>query len=103
MKTGYVLMALVTFLAMMAIFLSQIMPVIKCLLLLLVVGLVWREVRSSKAFINEHNMLHEAIITRYLCFVRVKDGDNSQYLPISRLDLSKESFRRLKSVLNARK
>lgn len=38
--------------------------------------------------------LSAAVVTRHLCFVRLHD--KSSYFPISRLEFSKEDFRRLK-------
>ena len=117
MKTFYGLLLLMCALAISAILISPVLFILKVVLILTVLGLVWRESRAfsiqsvkfinNKVLVSENNQIYEAdyhassVVARHFCFLhlQVPGGEKRWWIPVSRLEFSKESFRRLKCVL----
>lgn len=121
MKTFYGLLLLMCMLTIAAILISPIIFIWKIGLVLLVLGLTWREIRAfsiqsvafknSKILVTMNNQVYEAdyqptsVVARHLCFLhlQVPGGEKRWWTPVSRLEFSKESFRQLKCELQRSK
>ncbi len=117
MKTFYGLLLLMCVLAISAIFISPVLFIWKIILLLTVLVLTWHEIRkfsvqsvyfkSDKMLVTEKNQVYEAdyqtssVVARHLCFLHLQTpgGEKRWWIPVSRLEFSKESFRQLKCAL----
>lgn len=119
MKTFYGLLLFMCLLAISAILISPVLFIWKIILILAVLGLTWRETRAfsvqSVKFINNKLLVIEnnraqiyevdyqatSVVARHLCFLHleVPGGEKRWWIPVSRLEFSKESFRQLKCEL----
>lgn len=117
MKTYYGLLLIMLVLATSAILISPIFYIWKIILMIAVILVAWRELSmfsiqsvsflNKKVLITEKNCVYEAdfqpssVVSRYLCFLHVQalGGGKRWWIPVSRLEFSKESFRQLKSEL----
>ena len=117
MKTFYGLLLLMCVLALSAILMSPVLFIWKIILILAVLSLTWREIRTfsvqsvefynNKFLVTENSQTYEAdyqvtsIVARHLCFLHleVPGGEKRWWIPVSRLEFSKESFRQLKCAL----
>ncbi|MES2204973.1 MAG: hypothetical protein V4496_07110 [Pseudomonadota bacterium] len=117
MKTFYGLLLLMCLLVISAILLSPILFIWKVLLILGVTVLTWYKLRKfsmqsvyfkrDKILVTENNQVYEAnylassVVARHLCFLHleVPGGEKRWWIPVSRLEFSKESFRQLKCAL----
>lgn len=94
MKTSVVLLSMMSVLTSSAILLSAL-PLWVALMLVvsILVGALYKIRQLGTVSLREID-LSDAVVTRHLCFVRLHD--KSSYFPISRLEFSKDDFRRLK-------
>jgi len=94
MKTSIVLLWMISLLTSSSILLSGLpLSVTLILVVSIIVSALYKMRQQGKVTLGKID-LSAAVVTRYLCFVRLQDKDD--YFPISRLDFSKEDFRRLK-------
>ena len=117
MKTFYGLLLFMCLFAISAILISPVLFMWKMVLCLAVLVLAWREIRSfliqsvlfkgDKILVTENNQVYEAdylaasVVARHLCFlhVQIPGGEKRWWIPVSRLEFSKESFRQLKCAI----
>lgn len=117
MRTFYGLLLLMCILAISAILISPVLLIWKMSLILIVIGLTWQEFRTfsvqsiklinHKILVTMNNQIYESdylptsIVARHLCFLHleVPGGEKRWWIPVSRLEFSKESFRQLKCEL----
>lgn len=117
MKTFYGLLLLMCMLAISAILISPVLFIWKMVLILVVLGLSWREIQAfsiqsvflkgNKMLVTENNQVYEAdyqttsVVARHFCFLylQVPGGEKRWRIPVSRLEFSKELFRQLKCEL----
>jgi len=117
MKTFYALLLSMSVLATFVILLSAASIVWQCALISIVIVLTWREFRAfsvqsialhgDKILVTECGQTYAAtyqmtsIVARHLCFLYLQalDEDKRWRIPVSRLEFSAESFRKLKGEL----
>ena len=117
MKTFYGLLLIMFFLAISAILISPVLFIWKLVLILVALSLAWREYRvftvqsvefiNNKFLVTENRSVYEAdyygssVVARHLCFLhlQIPGGKKRLWIPVSRLEFSKESFRQLKCEL----
>lgn len=117
MKTYYALLLIMCALAISAILSSPVFFVWKIILIMTALVAAWREKRSfidqniafhnNKILVTENNRVYEAnfqsssVVARYLCFLHLQTpgGEKRWWIPVSRLEFSKETFRQLKCAL----
>ncbi len=115
MKTIYFLLLVMSVLVIVAIFISPISIVWRIALILAVSWLTWREIRSfsvqnialcgGKILVTTQGKVYEAgfqlssVVTRHICFLHLHalDSEKRWRIPVSRLEFSGDSFRRLKA------
>lgn len=117
MKTFYGLLLIMCAFVMSVVLLSPILMIGRMSLIFLILLLTWREIRTfpvqsvffinNKILVTENGLVYEAdyqastVIARHLCFLhlQVSGGEKRWWIPVSRLEFSKESFRQLKYAL----
>lgn len=117
MKTFYGLLLIISILAMSAILIMPVLFIWKVNLILLVLGLAWREFKrfsvqslsffNNKILITDHHQTYEtdylpsSVVARHLCFLhlQIPGGEKRWWIPVSRLEFSKDTFRQLKCAL----
>lgn len=117
MKTFYVLLGIIFILAAAAILISSMPLALKLVLVCLALGLTYWEsrqfviknmvVQGDKILVTdqyetyETDFLPSSVVGRYLCFLHLVDTttDKRWYIPISRLEFSREGFQQLKCLL----